>query len=123
MEGRIILHHNNKQMENLLETSEIATVKIEYTKEGRIQLAKVEGNIRPVVGQSTLNSLKQIGNKTPEEIKNQADLLLGKLFSSITDIELSDPANTGIVSEVVECDKYPGGNVKKCVIKYFFKQN
>lgn len=24
-------------------------------------------------------------------------------------------------SEVIECDKYPNGSVKKCVLRFFFK--
>lgn len=67
--------------------------------------------------------LKQLSeNKDEVKVKLSADLVLATWFNDILEIELADRDKYEVKSEVITCEKYDSGNVKLCVIDYYFQE-
>lgn len=56
----------------------------------------------------------------PTIVKEKADLVLASFFSKMTEIELAERDEYEIKSEIVNCTKWPNGNVRLCQIQYSF---
>lgn len=101
---------------------QLGVATIIYDEQGNASLASFNPTLPTNVGTSILKTFKNIGNNDLDVIKQNADLTLAAWFSEVTNIELADRTKYEIVSEVLECEKFPNGNIKMCKISYTFKE-
>jgi len=96
----------------------LGSVTMTYNEQG----AMISANVQPVTNvpiDATLQEqLVAIKSDTADNVKNQAQLVLGAFFSNITNAELADRADYSMVSEIVDCAKFDNEKVKQCTIKF-----
>lgn len=56
------------------------------------------------------------------KMKAQAESIFATWFEKFNQIELADRQKYVIGSDIVSCEKYPNGNVKKIQFKFIFKE-
>lgn len=106
-----------------MNNQEIGVVTIDYNEEGVAIHSLFEPTLKIKGGMSLLEQMEALtATQDPEIIKSNADLVFGNWFNKLSEIELADRDTHEVVSELVECDKYPSGNIKKCVLKYIFRE-
>lgn len=104
--------------------TEIGFVTTVYTELGDIvkELSAFKPTLQGTVSKDIEDQILNIkSSDSSEAIKSNAMLLLASFFNRMTEIELADRSEYEIDSEVIECDKYPDGAVRKCVLRFFFK--
>lgn len=105
---------------------EIGTVTITYSANGTI--INSETYFTPsmqvsVSQENLLNEFMKITEKTDSEIlKQNADLVIASWFSKMNEIELDERPGNGISSELIRCEKYSTGQIRKCVIRYNYSK-
>lgn len=97
----------------------IGKVTLGYSEKGNVLFATFE----PEEFNTSLPSeygedLVSIQQSTPEAIKKSADGVMQSWFNTVNEIEMADMMHNRIDSDVVDCQKYPNGSVKQCVIQY-----
>lgn len=100
---------------------EIGVVSVIYNEDGEVVSASFEPNKKVEFDNTVLTQMVKLKTSSAEEVRTHTDFVLGAWFSKMTNIELADPSLYKIESEVVSCDKFPSGNVQKCVIRYLSK--
>lgn len=104
--------------------TELGFVTTVYTESGEIikELSAFKPTLEGKVTQDIEDEILNIkSSNSSEAIKSNATLLLASFFNKMTEIELADRSEYEIDSDVIECDKYPDGTVRKCVLRFFFK--
>jgi uncharacterized protein YdeI (YjbR/CyaY-like superfamily) len=102
---------------------EIGITTIEYNEDTTVKIAKFTPTMEVSIPDELLQKLKESGEwKDPEKLKENSDFIFASWFSKMNDIELADREVSEIVSEIIVCEKYPNGNIKKCSMKYIFKE-
>jgi uncharacterized protein YuzE len=61
------------------------------------------------------------GKQDREQIKKSAELVFGAWFNQMNEFELADREKYEIVSEIGDCEEYPDGGVKSCLILFTFR--
>lgn len=105
-------------MENLI----IGSAVIEYDAAGKVTTAYFEPSIKIDLAEALGGRFTELAAPTPEELKGNADIVLGAWFSKMNEVELADRDRYTIESEIVECEQYPNGTVKRCILRYTFKE-
>lgn len=100
----------------------IGQVAMEYSENGQVINASFTPSIVVKADEFLLGQLKTIPQTDADVLKHNADLVLASWFNKTNEIELADREKWTIVSAVVDCDKYPSGAVKRCILEYTFKQ-
>lgn len=73
-------------------------------------------------GDQILERMKFIdAGQSGDELANHAKVVLAGFFSRANEIELADREKYEILPTVIECQKWPSGTVKKCVIRFTLK--
>lgn len=105
-------------MKNIL----IGTATVKYDEDGKAVFANFVPEMKVELDETSLGRLQKVvdKNKDAEKIRENADVVLSSWFSKMTDIELEDRADYQMISEVVNCEKYPSGQIKVCVLRYMF---
>lgn len=99
----------------------IGTVNLIYKENGEIESA----GFYPKISVTKADVERELGtckNKTIEEIKKCAELLLASFFSKVSDIELRDMETTEIEAEVVHGEKFDNGNIKDIEFEFVYLQ-
>lgn len=101
----------------------IGTVTIEYSETGTVIKANFTPTIQVEANKYLLEELEVLrsagGSKALQE---SADLIMASWFSKANEIELADRDLWSIESDIRECQTYPDGGVKKCVLDYAFRK-
>lgn len=101
----------------------IGSVTLTYDENGIINSASFQPSMVVEADDKLLEQLRAISCPNEEEkIKESAGLVFGAWFNEMDRMETADREKYSIYSEVGECQKYPNGNVQKCVIKFLFKE-
>lgn len=102
---------------------EIGKTVIEYGEDGKVKTAKFEPVITVTADDNLLAQFKAVdSNGDLETLKNNAELVFAAWFSQLSNIELADREQYGIVSEIVNCEYYEPGRIKSCCIKMIFRK-
>lgn len=104
-----------------MQSTMIGLVEVHFTEDGKITNSEFAPMLKIKADEILIEKFSKI-RVTPDEldVRLVGELMLGKFFSKITEIELSDREKYTITSETLACDKYADGKVKRCVIGYSF---
>jgi hypothetical protein len=106
-----------------MQDTEIGTVTTSYNQEGEAITIEFKSSMYIKSNENLLKQLRTV--KSADDIQvlqTNSDLAVASWFSKITEIELTDPSEGQITSEIVSCDKYPNGKIQTCVLKYTFRK-
>lgn len=101
--------------------TEIGNVILAYNEEGHTIMAVFNPTLKVETNSVILDALKEVEGKEQEVIMKKANVVMATWFNAISDIELADREKYLIEGEVQSCHKYPNGQIRECIIKYFFK--
>lgn len=99
---------------------EIATVAFDYNEDGTLESAVLWPKIK-VTSEELNDQLGNCKNKTLDEVKQAAELMLGAFFARTNDVELRDMETTELTTEVVTATKYNDGTLRHVEIRFVFK--
>jgi len=102
----------------------IATVEAQFDKNGKIKSTFLRPAIKNILAsEELLEFTRSLPAKTipPIQVRTIGERLLAQYFSDVANMELADPNEFYIDSEMVTCEKYRTGTTKKCVINFLFK--
>lgn len=100
---------------------EIATVAFDYNEDGTLENAVLWPKLK-VTKDEVIDQLGNCKNKTIDEVKQAAELMLGAFFARTNDIELRDMETTELKSEVTATTKYNDGTLRHVEIRFIYKQ-
>lgn len=101
----------------------IGTTTIEYDESGTPTSTKFEPQLQVQLNDDLRQQLMSVkGTEGSARIKEQSELVLGAWFAGVSEIELADREEFEVASEVVECEKYDGGGVRKCVMRFSLRK-
>ena len=98
----------------------IAGINISYDENGILKKAI----LWPKINVSEKDIIDQLGSckeKTIEEVKSTAELMLGAFFNKISEIELRDMETTELKAEVIASDKYANGVLRNVELQFVYK--
>lgn len=98
----------------------IGEVVITYTPDGKPSRTEFLPSIR-INSEEVVKQLITIQSGGIETVKSNSDLVMSAWFSKINDIELMNPSDKRINSEVIDCLKREDGMVYYCRIAYFIE--
>lgn len=99
---------------------EIATATFEYNEDGQLESAVLWPKLQ-ITKDDIQNQLGDCKHKTLDQVKTTAELMLGALFSKMTDVELRDMETSELKAEVVNCQKYNDGILRHVELKFVYK--
>lgn len=97
----------------------IGTAKLKYDSDGDLQIGIFNPRI-DVTKEQVKTELGKCTNKTIEEVKQCAELLLGSFFNKISEIELRDVEKTTIATDVISSQSYENGLIKEVEIQFVY---
>lgn len=100
---------------------EIATVAFDYNEDGTLESAVLWPKLQ-VSKEDVIDQLGNCKNKTLDEVKQSAELMLGAFFARTNDVELRDMETTELKAEVITATKYNDGTLRHVEIKFIYKQ-
>lgn len=103
--------------------NQIGTVTIEYNRSGVVTSHKFNPLIKVDNSQELRRELKNVNGENADVLKHNADVIVAAWFSKVNQVELEDREQYSVESEVIACEKYNTGGIKKCVLKYFLKKH
>lgn len=98
----------------------IGIAKLKYDTDGDLQIGIFKPKIEIVKEQIKNSEIGKCGDKTIDEIKDYAELLLAGFFSKMSDIELRDMETTRLETKVVSSEKYPDGKWKEIEFEFVY---
>lgn len=101
----------------------IGNVLMMYDEEGNVINAIFDPTMKLDFKEPLSDQLQQI--KCSEDVttvQQNADTIFAGWFSKLNEIELADRTKYEIKSNVLDCEKYPNGKVKKCLIQYVYQE-
>lgn len=104
------------------EIVEIGRAVINYDSHGRALDAEFIPTIVVNLKPSILMQLASVKGGNQENAINNANLILGSWFEKSNEIELANRDEYHIVTEIVHCDKYSDGTVKRCEVRFVFEK-
>jgi hypothetical protein len=99
----------------------IGSANLSYDENGILETA----TFYPKIQISKDDIEKEIGdcnNKTIEDVRKCAELLLAAFFAQISDIELRNTETTDIIAETQAGEKYESGSLKNIQLDFIYKQ-
>jgi hypothetical protein len=106
-----------------MEPLEIGTATIRYNEQGKPTTTGFISNMNLLFTPQLTAQLRSLdGKKDTEQLKKDADLLLGAYFNKIDEVWMANRDEYEIASEIVNCEKYDNGNTKTFSIKYIFRE-
>lgn len=99
---------------------EIATVAFDYNEDGTLESAVLWPKLQ-VSKDDVIDQLGNCKNKTIDEVKQAAELMLGAFFARANEIELRDMETTDLKAEVITSTKYNDGTLRHVEIKFIYK--
>lgn len=100
---------------------EIATVAFDYNQDGTLESAVLWPKLQ-VSKEDVIDQLGNCKNKTIDEVKQAAELMLGAFFARTNDVELRDMETTELKAEVIAATKYNDGTLRHVEIKFIYRQ-
>src|SRR5687768_14329135 len=100
--------------------TKIGTAKLKYDSDGDLQIGFFQPRITVTKDQVKQFGLTKCTNKTPDEIKNCAQLLLASFFNKVNEIELRDFEKTTLETNIVSTQHYDTGLVKEIEIEFVY---
>lgn len=100
----------------------IGKVIIQYDMTGKVTTSSFFPTMKIDLDPALVQLMNSADGLNEQSLKQKADLVLGAWFTKMNEIELSDKYRYVVGSEVVECKKYSGGGIERCVLEYFFKE-
>lgn len=106
-----------------MEDLEIGIAILNYDRKGKL----ISGLFTPTLAVEVPDLFKETmetitATTTPDLLKTHSDMVFAGFFVKMNEIELADREDFDVVSEVIECEKWNNGIIRKCIIKYFFKK-
>lgn len=98
----------------------IGNVKLKYDTDGDLQIGIFQPMINVTKDEIKNSPLGKCSNKTLEQVRECAQLLLAKFFNKINDIELRDVEKTSIETNVTNGEKYKNGLLKEVEIEFVY---
>jgi hypothetical protein len=95
----------------------IGTAELEYDEAGKLEAATFYPKIK-VAFDDIKDQLGNCTNKTIDEVKQSAELLLGAYFTKVNNIELRDIITQPIALEVTKETFYLNGAIHKVEIQF-----
>lgn len=98
----------------------IGIAKLKYDTDGDLQIGLFQPKIEIKKEQFKNSEIGKCNNKSIEEMKDCAELLLASFFSKLNDIELRDMENTRLETKVVSSQQYPDGKWKEIEFEFVY---
>ena len=96
--------------------TEIGVVHLSYNEQGQL----ISGYFEPTLKVQVPSTMfREINSLNEERLKSDADHAFSTWFSRMTDIELHDPSEYKLESEVLKCKEFTNNRVQECQIKYY----
>lgn len=99
----------------------IATVNFSYNADGSLESAVLWPKIS-VAKEDIISQLGDCKNKTLDQVKTTAEIMLAVLFNKMNNIELRDMETTELKAEVINCTKYNDGTLRNVELQFVYKQ-
>jgi len=97
-----------------MEKKEIGIATIRYNEDGTVLSTSFKATMEVDISEEMLITL---GN----DIQSHAEMALASLFTQINNIEFADREHQEVVQQPYKCTYYDNGKIKKCEIKFYFK--
>lgn len=98
----------------------IGIAKLKYDSDGDLQIGMFKPKIEIKKEQFKNSEIGKCNNKTIDEMKDCAELLLAGFFSKMSDIELRDMEKTRLETKIVSSEKYPDGKWKEIQFEFVY---
>ena len=101
---------------------EIGVATILYSEDGKPLSSYFKPTVMFSADTKMLDQLSNVEGPDAESVKTNSELVMGAWFSNLNDIELADREEFSVVGEVLQCDKYQSGKIKRCSVKFVLKK-
>lgn len=98
----------------------LGTATLKYDTDGELQIGTFKPMIQITKEQIKTSALGKCSNKTIEEVRECAELLLASFFTKVSDIELRDIEKTQLLTEAVYTETYDNGQVKEVKFEFSY---
>lgn len=102
--------------------TKIGAVKLVYGEDGNLLMAGFSPRIE-ITFEDLKDQLGDCTNRTDQEIKDCAQLLLASFFNKVSNIELRDVEKTTIETQIAHVEKYSNNSLKNIELEFIYKEN
>lgn len=98
----------------------LGTAKLKYDADGDLQVGTFKPKIEITKEQLKGSDISKCANKTVEQVKDCAELLLASFFNKVSEIELRDIESTELKTEVISQAHYTNGALKEVEFEFVY---